>query len=107
MSLARVRSHLSPVPILKFFGLIRFPLLVFASSAAAEGPKEQLQGTIDGIISVLKTIRSPADIDKNKNSIREILLTRFDFEAMAQQSLGHRWNDLDGNQQEFVSVFTD
>jgi phospholipid transport system substrate-binding protein len=26
---------------------------------------------------------------------------------MAQQSLGPRWNDLNGNQQEFVSVFTD
>lgn len=68
---------------------------------------EQLQGTIDGIIEVLKTIRSPADIDKNRNSIRQLLLTRFDFETMAQRSLGRRWNDLNGNQQEFVSVFTD
>jgi len=107
MSVAIVRSHLSLVTILKFFGLITFPLLVFASSVAAEGPKEQLQGTIDGIISVLKTIHSRADIDKNRNSIRQLLLTRFDFAAMAQQSLGHRWNDLNGNQQEFVSVFTD
>ncbi|HEX7231530.1 MAG TPA: ABC transporter substrate-binding protein [Candidatus Binatia bacterium] len=62
---------------------------------------------MDDIIKVLKTIHSRADIDRNRNSIRQILLTRFDFEAMAQQSLGHRWNDLNGNQQEFVSVFTD
>ena len=26
---------------------------------------------------------------------------------MAQRSLGNRWDDLNGNQQEFVSVFTD
>jgi phospholipid transport system substrate-binding protein len=80
---------------------------MFASSATAEGPKEQLQDTIDGIIRVLKTIRTPGDIDKNRNAIRQLLLTRFDFTAMAQRSLGNRWNDLRGNQQEFVSVFTD
>jgi len=91
----------------KFFGLIVLALLMFASSATAEGPKEQLQDTIDGIIRVLKTIRTPADIDRNKNAIRQLLLTRFDFAAMAQRSLGNRWNDLRGNQQEFVSVFTD
>lgn len=71
----------------KFFGLALLPLFIIASTAMAEGPKEQLQGTIDGIIIVLKTIRSPADIDKNKSSIRQLLVTRFDFAAMASS----RW----------------
>jgi phospholipid transport system substrate-binding protein len=102
----RTRSGFS-LSIVKFLGAILLPLLIFVSSVAAEGPKEQLQGTIDGIITVLKTIRSRADIDKNKNSIRQLLLTRFDFATMAQGSLGTRWNDLNGKQQEFVSVFTD
>src|SRR4030095_17188160 len=103
----RTSSKLTHVSMVKFFGLIVLALLMFASSATAEGPKEQLQDTIDGIIRVLKTIRTPADIDRNKKSIRQLLLTRFDFAAMAQRSLGNRWNDLRGNQQEFVSVFTD
>jgi phospholipid transport system substrate-binding protein len=103
----RTSSNLTHVSIVKFFGLIVLALLMFALSATAEGPKEQLQDTIDGIIRVLKTIRTPADIDRNKNAIRQLLLTRFDFAAMAQRSLGNRWNDLRGNQQEFVSVFTD
>ena len=106
MRAATAKTHLSYLRTVRFCGLIILPLLLIASSVAA-GPVEQLQGTIDDIIKVLKTIRSPADIDKNRNSIRELLLTRFDFEAMAQQSLGKRWNDLNGNQQEFVSVFTD
>lgn len=106
MRAATAITHLSHLRLARFCGLIILPLLLIASSVAA-GPVEQLQGTIDDIIKVLKTIRSPADIDKNRNSIRELLLTRFDFEAMAQQSLGKRWNDLNGNQQEFVSVFTD
>ena len=102
-----ITANLNYERVAKFFGLALLSLFIFASTAMAEGPKEQLQGTIDGIIIVLKTIRSPADIDKNKSSIRQLLVTRFDFAAMAQQSLGHRWNDLNGNQQEFVSVFTD
>ena len=59
--------------------------LTFAPNAAAEGAKEQLQGTIDRVIEVLRTIQSAADIEKNRNSLRQILLTRFDFAAMAEK----------------------
>jgi len=90
------------------FGLIvSMLLLTFASNAAAESAKEQLQGTIDRVIEVLQTVRSPQDMEKNKDAVRKILMTRFDFTAMAQRSLGNRWNDLSGNEKEFVSVFTD
>jgi phospholipid transport system substrate-binding protein len=89
-------------------GLIISVLFVtFAPNAAAESAKEQLQGTIDRVIEVLRTIRSPEDIERNRNSLRQILLTRFDFAAMARKSLGNRWNDLDGMKEEFVSAFTD
>jgi phospholipid transport system substrate-binding protein len=88
-------------------GLIVLVLFTFAPNVTAESPKEQLQGTIDRIIEVLRTIRGPEDIDRNRNSLRQLLLARFDFAAMAQRSLGNRWNDLNGNQQEFVSAFTD
>jgi phospholipid transport system substrate-binding protein len=81
--------------------------LTFAQNVAAESAKEQLQGTMDRVIEVLRTIRGPEDIDKNRSSLRQILLTRFDFAAMAQKSLGNRWNDLKGNEKEYVSAFTD
>lgn len=90
------------------FGLILGVLfLTFAPNAAAESAKEQLQSTIDRVIEVLRTIRSAEDIEKNRSSLREILLTRFDFAAMAQKSLGNRWKDLNGHEEEFVSAFTD
>jgi phospholipid transport system substrate-binding protein len=95
------------VKILKILMLLILPLLIFSSDALAESPTEQLQKTIDSIIEVLKTIRSPQDIERNRSSLRQLLLTRFDFAAMAQRSLGNRWDDLNGNQQEFVSAFTD
>jgi phospholipid transport system substrate-binding protein len=90
------------------FGLIVSMLfLTFAPNAVAESAKEQLQGTIDRVIKVLRTIRSAEDIEKNRSSLRQILLTRFDFAAMAQKSLGSRWNDLNAKEEEFVSAFTD
>jgi phospholipid transport system substrate-binding protein len=81
--------------------------LTFVPNAAAESAKEQLEGTMDRIIEVLQTIRSPEDIERNRTSLRQILLTRFDFAAMAEKSLGNHWKDLDGMEKEFVSAFTD
>jgi phospholipid transport system substrate-binding protein len=90
------------------FGLIILVLfLTFAPNAAAESAKEQLQGTMNRVIEVLRTIRGPEDIERNRSSLRQILLTRFDFAAMAQKSLGNRWKDLNGKEEEFVSAFTD
>jgi len=90
------------------FGLILSVLfLTFVPNAAADSAKEQLQATIDRVIEVLRTIQSPEDIERNRNSLRRILLTRFDFAAMAKKSLGNRWKDLEDKEEEFVSVFTD
>jgi phospholipid transport system substrate-binding protein len=87
--------------------IISVLFLTLAPSAAAESAKEQLQVTIDRVIEVLRTIHSTEDIEKNRNSLRQILLTRFDFTAMAEKSLGNHWKDLDGLEEEFVSAFTD
>jgi len=91
-----------------YFGLILSVLfLTFVPNAAADSAKEQLQATIDRVIEVLRTIQSPEDIERNRNSLRRILLTRFDFAAMSEKSLGNRWKDLEDKEEEFVSVFTD
>jgi ABC-type transporter MlaC component len=90
------------------FALIAF-LLVLAplSNVSAETAKQQLQDTLDRVVDVLRTIRSAKDIETNKTLLRQILLTRFDFAAMAQRTLGSRWNELAGREQEFIAVFTD
>ena len=90
------------------FGLMLSVLvLMFSSNAAAESAKDQLQGTIDRVIEVLRIIQNPEDIERNRTSVRQILIVRFDFAGMAQRSLGNRWNDLKGDEEEFVSAFTD
>ena len=87
--------------------IISVLVLTFAPNAAAESAKEQLQGTINRVIEILRTIHSVEDIEINRNSLRQILLIRFDFAAMAEKSLGNRWNDMKGKEEEFVSAFTD
>jgi len=89
------------------FGTMVWVLLAFVPNVGAQSPTEQLQGTIDRIIAVLQTIRSREDIGKNRDALRQLLLVRFDFAAMAQGSLGNRWRDLQGNEKAFVAVFTD
>lgn len=88
-------------------GSLSWTLCAFVPNAAAQSPKEQLQGTIDRVIETLRTISSPQDIEKHKTSLRRLLIARFDFAAMAQKSLGRRWSDLAGDEQAFVATFTD
>ena len=67
------------------FGLIVLVLfLELTAKASADSAKEQLQDTMDRVIEVLQTIRSAEDIERNKGLVRQILLTRFDFAAMAE-----------------------
>ena len=84
-------------------------LLLWSSSTAkvlAGTPREQLQGTIDRVMDVLRTIRSVEDIARNKGLLRQILLARFDFAEMARRSLGSHWNNLNGKEGEFILAFT-
>jgi phospholipid transport system substrate-binding protein len=103
----RSDSMMSPAYRYLNLGFIALVLLTFAPKAQAESPKEQLQGTIDSVIKVLRTIQTREDIERNRQPVRQILVTRFDYAAMAQQSLGNRWADLNGKEKEFVAVFTD
>jgi phospholipid transport system substrate-binding protein len=89
------------------FALVVWMLLTFAADAEAVSAKEQLQGTLDHVIALLRTIHGPEDVDRVRHSLRPVLLTRFDFAAMARRSLGNRWTDLKGRETEFVSAFTD
>jgi len=81
--------------------------VLFVPNAQAQGPKEQLQGTIDSVMKVLLTIQSRNDIERNREPLRKLLVARFDYAAMARQSLGNRWVDLKGQEKEFVAVFAE
>lgn len=79
--------------------------LGFSPKVGADTPRVQLQGTIQQVMEVLKTIRSADDIARNKDRLRQIVSTRFDFTEMARRSLGSHWNNLNGKEAEFVAAF--
>jgi ABC-type transporter MlaC component len=79
--------------------------LTFAPNAAAEGATSSYYRSRHRSFS--GPFHSAEDIERNRTSLRQILLTRFDFTAMAEKSLGNHWKDLDGMEAEFVSTFTD
>jgi phospholipid transport system substrate-binding protein len=82
-------------------------LLFFGALAgAAEGPRAQLQATMESVLDVTRTFKSQQDFIDNKPRLREIIIPRFDFTEMARRSLGNdQWSGLKGRQQEFVQAF--
>jgi phospholipid transport system substrate-binding protein len=73
----------------------------------AEQPTEQIKAAIERVSQVLQEVVAARGANKDEaiEKIRNILLPSFDFTEMAKRSLGDRWKDLNGREDEFVAVF--
>jgi phospholipid transport system substrate-binding protein len=93
----------------KILGLL-LTLLFLSASAHAGVPTEQIKGTVDKAVLVLKDPRlKPAAKTKERRAqLRQILFARFDFTEMAKRALGSNWRRRTPQEQdEFVRLFTD
>jgi phospholipid transport system substrate-binding protein len=79
-----------------------------ADIAYAEQPLEQVKKTVARVADLLQQpgANSSGRKVETAETIRQLLLPRFDFGEMAKRSLGSHWQKLDGRQKEFVSAFT-
>ena len=95
----------------RFAVLLLFFCLVAAPHPASAGaPTEQVQGTVDNILAILKNPRLRGDAAKKerREQLREAIFARFDFPEMSKRSLGAQWRKLSPqDQEEFVKLFTD
>jgi phospholipid transport system substrate-binding protein len=85
-------------------------LAAVARPASAGAPTEQVQGTVDNILAILKNPRLRGDAVKKerRDQLREAIFARFDFPEMSKRSLGTQWRKLSpSDQEEFVKLFTD
>ena len=85
-------------------------LLLSAGRADAGMATDQIKGTIDRAVSVLKDPRfkPPAKTKERRDQLRQILFTRFDFTEMAKRSLGPTWRRrTPEEQEEFVRIFSE
>jgi phospholipid transport system substrate-binding protein len=76
--------------------------------SSAEQPTERIKTAIEQISQVLQEVVAARGANKDEavEKIRNILVPSFDFKEMAKRSLGDRWKDLNGREDEFVTVFT-
>jgi len=97
----------------KIMVLILTSVLLFSSTLIAEatpevassGPKEQVQQTVEAILTVLRS--ADADEEQKRQQISALVRKRFDYQTMSQGVLGRNWR-VTGEQQrsKFVDLFS-
>jgi phospholipid transport system substrate-binding protein len=71
---------------------------------------EQIKGTVDKAVAVLKDprLKPAAKLKERRDQLRQILFARFDFTEMAKRALGSNWRRrTPQEQEEFVKLFSD
>ena len=100
------RKHAS---ITVVFALLFF-YLMFPFPARAGTPTDQVRGTVDNVLGILKNPSLKADSRKRdrRDQLRRAVFSRFDFAEMAKRSLGSYWRQLTSKEQDdFVRLYTD
>src|SRR5262245_22409613 len=79
-------------------------------NAFADGPTAQIKSTVDQVIQILTNsqLRGEGQKQERRKRLREAIFVRFDFQEMAQRSLGAHWQRRTPEEQaEFIRVFGD
>jgi len=85
--------------------LLLYPFYVFA-----ESPTIEIKSTVDQVIQILTDpqVRGEGKKQERRKRLREVIFVRFDFQEMAQRSLGAHWQRRTPEEQtEFVKIFSD
>ena len=85
-------------------------LLFFPFNASAGGATVQIKATVDQVIQILTDAQLQGESKKQerRQRLREAIFVRFDFQEMAQRSLGAHWQRRTPEEQaEFIKVFSD
>ena len=93
---------------LAVFGVLLFSGVAAPSHAGA--PSDQMRGTIEKVLAVLKdpSLKAGAKKSERLDQLRQAIYPKFDFAEMAKRSLGAQWQRRSPEEQrEFVKLFTD
>jgi phospholipid transport system substrate-binding protein len=89
-------------PTLTCLTVLLFPLF----SAAAPGPMEEVQSTVDSIIALLK--RDDLSGEDRKEKVGAKVRERFDFKTMSQGVLATNWKKAtDDEKKQFIDLFSE
>src|SRR6476619_32465 len=90
--------------------LIWVLLFLYPLNAFAGDPTVQIKSTVDQVIQTLSntTLQGEGKKQERRKRLREDIFARFDFQEMAQRSLGPHWQRRSANERsEFMKVFSD
>jgi phospholipid transport system substrate-binding protein len=85
-------------------------LLFLPFKAFAESPIVEIKSTVDQAIQILTDpqLRGESKTQERRKRLREVIFVRFDFQEMAQRSLGAHWQRRTPEEQtQFIKVFSD
>jgi phospholipid transport system substrate-binding protein len=85
-------------------------LLFLPFNALADSPTPQIKSTVDQVIQILTNpqLQGEGKKQERRKRLRETIFARFDFQEMAQRSLGAHWQRRTPEEQtEFIKVFSD
>jgi phospholipid transport system substrate-binding protein len=85
-------------------------LFLYPLNAFAGGPTLQIKSTVDQVIQILTNpqLQGEGKRQERRKKLREAIFVRFDFQEMAQRSLGAHWQHRTPEEQkEFIKVFSD
>jgi phospholipid transport system substrate-binding protein len=94
------------VPTLLIWAFLLFP----PYNALADSPTPQIKSTVDQVIQILTNpqLQGEGKKQERRKRLRETIFARFDFQEMAQRSLGAHWQRRTPEEQtEFIKVFSD
>src|SRR5262245_37683233 len=100
------KRDLGRVPTLLIWAFLSF----YPCNAFADSPTAQIKSTIDQVIQILTDpqLQGEGRKQERRKRLREVIFVRFDFQEMAQRSLGAHWQRRTPEEQtEFIKVFSD
>jgi phospholipid transport system substrate-binding protein len=84
-------------------------LLLYSFNAYAESPIVEIKSTVEQAIQILTDpqLRGESKKQERRKRLRDTIFVRFDFQEMAQRSLGAHWQRRTPEEQaEFIKVFS-
>lgn len=75
--------------------------------AGVAAPRGEIEKTLNDILGIVESLPQDAQTSERRAKLRELINPRFDFNEMAQRSLGAMWKEITPEQQkEFVELFS-
>jgi phospholipid transport system substrate-binding protein len=89
-------------------GLEAVPALAQTAGAGAAGPRDTITRTIDQLVAIVEANPGDQNQEQRRKKMREAITPRFDFQEMAQLSLGPQWAKITPEERtEFVNIFSE